>query len=71
MKGAFNAMKNLIKEEHETEIPVVKYFGGVSMMTAEQFDSVNGLSNLYWGWGGEDDDLYFRMNARGNRVLYI
>ena len=22
---------------------------------------VNGLSNLFWGWGREDDELYLRI----------
>lgn len=29
-------------------------------MSREQLEKVNGNSNLYFGWGGEDDDLYFR-----------
>ena len=33
----------------------------VTAFTEEAFRSINGYSNRYWGWGGEDDDLYHRM----------
>jgi hypothetical protein len=41
------------------------YFGGVTMMSNSVFERVNGYSNLYWGWGFEDDDLLFRCNQKG------
>lgn len=31
---------------------------------------VNGLSNLFWGWGREDDELYVRMKEVGMKVHY-
>lgn len=41
-------------------LPYEDIFGGVSAMTLEQFVNVNGFSNKYWGWGGEDDDMFSR-----------
>jgi hypothetical protein len=38
--------------------------GGVLLLTPEMYKRVNGFSNLYWGWGGEDDDLSLRMIDR-------
>jgi len=36
------------------------FFGGVILFSKEHFERVNGFSNSYWGWGNEDDDMYFR-----------
>lgn len=37
-----------------------KYFGGVVSFSKEMFESINGFPNNFWGWGGEDDELYSR-----------
>uniref|UniRef100_A0A914W5U0 Galactosyltransferase C-terminal domain-containing protein n=1 Tax=Plectus sambesii TaxID=2011161 RepID=A0A914W5U0_9BILA len=34
----------------------------------EQFMKVNGYSNSYWGWGGEDDDLGKRIISKGYSI---
>ena len=41
-------------------LPYAGYAGGVIAMTSEQVVSINGFSNLFWGWGGEDDDMFTR-----------
>ncbi|CAF0877461.1 unnamed protein product [Didymodactylos carnosus] len=35
--------------------------GGVLMLTFEQYMLINGFSNQYWNWGGEDDDVSLRI----------
>ncbi len=38
-----------------------KLFGGVTAFTIADFIGANGYPNVYWGWGGEDDDMYLRV----------
>lgn len=42
-----------------------RYFGGVTLFNVEDFISINGYSNNYWGWGFEDDDLFHRVTHGG------
>ena len=44
------------------------YFGGIVALRREHFEKINGLSNQFWGWGGEDDDMYKRVLAKGMKV---
>lgn len=46
------------------ELPYPELFGGVTAFNREHFILVNGFSNQYYGWGGEDDDMYYRILAR-------
>ncbi|XP_019410558.1 PREDICTED: beta-1,4-galactosyltransferase 1 [Crocodylus porosus] len=46
-------------------LPYNQYFGGVSALNKEQFLKINGFPNNYWGWGGEDDDIYNRLVFKG------
>uniref|UniRef100_A0A3B5LPM3 Beta-1,4-galactosyltransferase n=1 Tax=Xiphophorus couchianus TaxID=32473 RepID=A0A3B5LPM3_9TELE len=45
-------------------LPYATIFGGVSALSKQQFLKVNGFSNTFWGWGGEDDDMSQRISYR-------
>ncbi|XP_038581999.1 beta-1,4-galactosyltransferase 1-like [Micropterus salmoides] len=49
-------------------LPYTAYFGGVSSLSKEQYLKINGFPNTYWGWGGEDDDIYKRIFYRGMSI---
>lgn len=40
-------------------------FGGIISMTGEQYDRIGGFSNDFYGWGGEDDDIFERVISAG------
>lgn len=46
-------------------LPYPTIFGGAGSFTKHDFQLINGFSNQFWGWGGEDDDLYKRITAVG------
>jgi hypothetical protein len=36
-------------------------FGGVTAFRLSDFVGANGYPTVFWGWGGEDDDMYLRV----------
>jgi predicted glycosyltransferase involved in capsule biosynthesis len=55
-----NNPTSLLRHRSKTKKIYDNYFGGVSLFPKQDFILVNGFSNEYWGWGGEDDDLRLR-----------
>ncbi|XP_046747517.1 beta-1,4-N-acetylgalactosaminyltransferase bre-4-like [Diprion similis] len=49
-------------------LPYNGLFGGAIALTREHFKRANGFSNVFYGWGGEDDDFYSRLQTRGLKV---
>nr|CDS31998.2 UDP Gal:betaGlcNAc beta 14 [Hymenolepis microstoma] len=45
------------------------YLGGVTMFSMDQLERINGASNSFEGWGGEDDDLWRRTQMAGMKVV--
>ena len=53
------------------KLPYPNIFGGVTAMTTQHFGLVNGYSNMFWGWGGEDDDMYNRLHDSGLAIARL
>lgn len=45
-------------------------FGGVTMMTKDHYNKVNGHTNMFWGWGKEDADMEYRI-AQANLKIKL
>ncbi|KAK3609941.1 hypothetical protein CHS0354_011770 [Potamilus streckersoni] len=50
-------------------LPYSDLYGGVIGFTPDQFRKVNGFSNLYFGWGEEDNDLTIRVKHAGLKYV--
>ncbi|CAB4061399.1 Beta-1,4-galactosyltransferase 4 [Lepeophtheirus salmonis] len=47
------------------------YFGGVTALSKEQFTKINGFANGFYGWGGEDDDFYRRIDRQNFTIFRL
>ena len=50
------------------KLPYSTIFGGVVAINTDTFRRLNGFSNTFWGWGGEDDDMGVRIKKLGLKV---
>ena len=48
-------------DKFKYKLPYKTIFGGVAAISTGHFKQLNGFSNLFWGWGGEDDDMSRRI----------
>ncbi|XP_050049401.2 beta-1,4-N-acetylgalactosaminyltransferase bre-4-like isoform X1 [Dermacentor andersoni] len=58
-----------VRIDEKSGVPYVLMFGGVSALSKELMLRVNGYSNVYWGWGAEDDDMTFRLKHINQTIL--
>lgn len=56
--------------QYDYAVPYPWACGGVMLFFAEDFVKINGYSNEFWGWGGEDDDLALRIAHVGLEVRH-
>eukprot|EP00794_Sanderia_malayensis_P019540 gene19540-21471_t len=55
-------------DKFKYKLPYPTIFGGIQAFHREHYIKVNGFSNLYWGWGAEDDDMFQRVKAVGLKL---
>lgn len=60
--GCYDLPRHIAVASNKTNFKLnyAGYFGGAIGMTAKQIERINGFSNIMFGWGGEDDDIYNR-----------
>lgn len=52
-------------------MPYDNFFGAVTGLTAGQIRAINGFPNVYWGWGGEDDEIWNRCKETGLEITRV
>uniref|UniRef100_A0A1I8JEJ7 Beta-1,4-galactosyltransferase n=1 Tax=Macrostomum lignano TaxID=282301 RepID=A0A1I8JEJ7_9PLAT len=55
-------------DEMRYHVMFYNYLGAVLAMSSKNFFRINGFSNVYWGWGNEDDDISARTMEAGMLV---
>jgi len=44
------------------------FIGGILVVPSTVFRAVDGMSNVYWGWGLEDDEFFVRLKQSQTQV---
>lgn len=52
------------------KMPFEEYFGGAVVMTKKQLQKCNGWPNRFFGYGGEDNEMYLNILECGLKVVH-
>uniref|UniRef100_A0A1B0DIM3 Uncharacterized protein n=1 Tax=Phlebotomus papatasi TaxID=29031 RepID=A0A1B0DIM3_PHLPP len=55
-------------DQFRYNLPYLGLFGGAVAIESKPFVEVNGMSNMFNGWGGEDDDFFRRLQAKDIQI---
>ena len=64
------AIRGTRYEQMDTKTRKV-FLGGVLGFDRESFEQINGYPNNFWGWGGEDDALIYRLAASNVSTVHM
>ncbi|ELT92534.1 hypothetical protein CAPTEDRAFT_92579, partial [Capitella teleta] len=58
-----NSPQHLVVTRNRTKYIMfsTRYFGGGVLFSPEHYELINGFTNKIFGWGGEDNNAYFRV----------
>lgn len=57
-------------QQFKYKMPFPEYLGGVTLFTNEFFYKIGGYSNDFWGYGGEDNEMYNHITSQGYSIEY-
>ncbi|ESO85200.1 hypothetical protein LOTGIDRAFT_130770 [Lottia gigantea] len=52
-------------EKYGFRLPYTTYYGAITAFNRKHYEMINGFPNVYFGWGGEDDDQGIRLHTKG------
>ena len=58
-------------DEFRYNLPYPEMTGGALAISSSQFSQVNGFSNQFYGWGGEDDEFHGRLAQHNIRPVRL
>lgn len=77
-KDVFHLARNVYEQSNDSNLNLYyvskelnNYAGGVLKIPKYIYYDINGFSNEYWGWGGEDDELKLRLLFNKYKILVI
>ncbi|XP_022346040.2 beta-1,4-N-acetylgalactosaminyltransferase bre-4-like [Crassostrea virginica] len=56
-------------DKFDYRLPYKEIMGGITVFSGRDYEKVNGWSNLFENWGGEDDDMSNRVIANGLSIF--
>lgn len=57
-------------QQFRYQMPFPEYLGGVTLFNNLHFVMINGYSNHFWGYGGEDNEMYYRLQQLKISIEY-
>jgi hypothetical protein len=57
-------------QQFRYKMPFPEYLGGVTLFNNNHFVMIGGYSNNFWGYGGEDNEIYYRLKQFGIEIEY-